>query len=126
RQRRGITAGHGKAPVARQAQLPKPTGALGRLEQLPIELAGLQATEQPRAARVPIIIFAGDHSIVAQGVSAYPQEVTIAMLANFASGGAAISVRARELGSNLEVVDAGTLAEEEMAGVGTDEPRNGP
>lgn len=120
-----ISAVHREAAIARQAQLTKPTGALGRLEQLAIELAGLQATEQPRAARVPIIVFAGDHGIVAQGVSAYPQEVTIAMMANFAAGGAAISVLARELGSSLEVVDAGTLAQEEMKGVAADKPRNG-
>ncbi|WP_314945068.1 nicotinate-nucleotide--dimethylbenzimidazole phosphoribosyltransferase [Bradyrhizobium cosmicum] len=120
-----VSAVHRKAAIARQAQLAKPAGALGRLEQLAIELAGLQATEQPRATRVPIIVFAGDHGIVAQGVSAYPQAVTIAMMANFASGGAAISVLARELGSNLEVVDAGTLADEGMAGVVTDKPRSG-
>ncbi|WP_426413051.1 nicotinate-nucleotide--dimethylbenzimidazole phosphoribosyltransferase [Bradyrhizobium ganzhouense] len=120
-----ISAAHREAAIARQAQLTKPTGALGRLEQLAIELAGLQATERPRAARVPIIIFAGDHGIVAQGVSAYPQAVTIAMMANFASGGAAISVLARELGSILEVVDAGTLAEAAMPGIVTDKPRLG-
>ena len=120
-----ISATHREAAIARQAQLTKPTGALGRLEQLAIELAGLQATERPRAARVPIIIFAGDHGIVAQGVSAYPQAVTIAMMANFASGGAAISVLARELGSTLEVVDAGTLAEAAMPGIITDKPRLG-
>jgi nicotinate-nucleotide--dimethylbenzimidazole phosphoribosyltransferase len=120
-----ISALHREAAIARQAQLTKPTGALGRLEQLAIELAGLQATEQPRAARVPIIIFAGDHGIVAQAVSAYPQAVTIAMMANFATGGAAISVLARELGSSLDVVDAGTLAQEEMPGVVTDKPRHG-
>lgn len=117
-----ISAIHRDAAIARQAQLTKPTGALGRLEQLAIELAGLQATERPRAARVPIIVFAGDHGIVAQGVSAYPQAVTIAMMANFASGGAAISVLARELGSRLEVVDAGTLAQQAMPGIVTDKP----
>ncbi|PWE79561.1 nicotinate-nucleotide--dimethylbenzimidazole phosphoribosyltransferase [Bradyrhizobium sp. SUTN9-2] len=120
-----VSAVHREAAIARQAQLTKPTGALGRLEQLAIELAGLQATEQPRAARVPIIIFAGDHGIVAQGVSAYPQAVTIAMMTNFAAGGAAISVLARELGSSLEVVDAGTLAEAQIAGIVTDKPRSG-
>ena len=73
--------------------------ALGRIEHLACELAGLQQTERPRATTVPIIIFAGDHGVVAQGVSAYPQEVTIAMMSNFAGGGAAISVLARELGS---------------------------
>src|SRR5262249_59651411 len=80
---------------------------------------------RPRAARVPIIVFAGDHGIAAQGVSAYPQEVTIAMMANFAAGGAVISVLARELGSALEVVDAGTLAEAPMPGIVTDKPRRG-
>lgn len=120
-----VSAHHREAAIARQGQLTKPTGALGRLEQLAIELAGLQATGQPRAARAPIIVFAGDHGIVAQGVSAYPQEVTIAMMANFAAGGAAISVLARELGSSLEVIDAGTLAGAEMAGVVTDKPRSG-
>jgi nicotinate-nucleotide--dimethylbenzimidazole phosphoribosyltransferase len=120
-----ISAVHREAAVARQAQLTKPTGALGRLEQLAIELAGLQASEQPRAARVPIIVFAGDHGIVAQGVSAYPQAVTIAMMANFCAGGAAISVLARELGARLEVVDAGTLAETPMAGIMTDKPCRG-
>jgi nicotinate-nucleotide--dimethylbenzimidazole phosphoribosyltransferase len=120
-----ISAAHRDAARARQAQLTKPAGSLGRLEQLAIELAGLQQTERPRAGRAPIIIFAGDHGVVAQGVSAYPQEVTIAMMSNFASGGAAISVLARELGSSLEVVDAGTLAQSPLPGIVTDKPRNG-
>ncbi|MBR0823917.1 nicotinate-nucleotide--dimethylbenzimidazole phosphoribosyltransferase [Bradyrhizobium manausense] len=119
------SAVHREAALARQAQLTKPAGALGRLEQIAVDLAGLQETEQPRAAHVPIVIFAGDHGIVVQGVSAYPQEVTIAMLANFAGGGAAISVLARELGSSLEVVDAGTLAQSPLPGIVTDKPRCG-
>jgi nicotinate-nucleotide--dimethylbenzimidazole phosphoribosyltransferase len=121
----GISAVHCDAARARQGQLTKPAGSLGRLEHLAVELAGLQQTDRPRAERVPIIIFAGDHGIAAQGVSAYPQEVTIAMMSNFASGGAAISVLARELGSNLEVVDAGTLALSPVQGVVSDKPRNG-
>jgi nicotinate-nucleotide--dimethylbenzimidazole phosphoribosyltransferase len=120
-----VSAAHRDAARLRQDQLTKPTGALGRLEGLAIELAGLQHTDRPRADRVPIIVFAGDHGIAAQGVSAYPQEVTIAMMANFAGGGAAISVLARELGSPLEVVDAGTLADTPMSGVVTDKPRRG-
>jgi nicotinate-nucleotide--dimethylbenzimidazole phosphoribosyltransferase len=116
---------HREAARARQDQLTKPTGALGRLETLAIELAGLQHTDRPRALNAPITVFAGDHGIVAQGVSAYPQAVTIAMMANFCAGGAAISVLARELGSRLEVVDAGTLAETPMHGVVTDKPRRG-
>src|SRR6201991_3453328 len=125
RQCPAVSAMHREAARARQDQLTKPTGALGRLEGLAIELAGLQHTERPRALRVPIIVFAGDHGIAAQGVSAYPQEVTIAMMANFAAGGAAISVLARELGSSLEVIDAGTLAEAAIPGIVTDKPRGG-
>jgi len=121
----GISSVHRDAALARQAQLTKPAGSLGRLEQLAVELAGLQQTERPRAARVPIIVFAADHGVVAQGVSAYPQEVTIAMMSNFASGGAAISVLARELGSSLEVVDAGTSAQSPLPGVVSDKTRNG-
>lgn len=120
-----ISGLHQDAARARQAELTKPRGALGRLETLAIELAGLQQTDRPRAARVPIIVFAGDHGVAAQGVSAYPQDVTIAMMANFAQGGAAISVLARELGSRLEVVDAGSLAEVPMQGIVTDKPRRG-
>jgi len=116
---------HRDAARVRQDQLTKPTGALGRLESLAIDLAGLQQRDRPRAAGVPITVFAGDHGIVAQGVSAYPQGVTIAMMANFCAGGAAISVLARELGSPLEIVDAGTLAEAPMRGVVSDKPRRG-
>jgi len=119
------SARHREAARARQDQLTKPAGALGRLETLAIELAGLQPTERPGATNVPITVFAGDHGVVAQGVSAYPQAVTIAMMANFRAGGAAISVLARELGSRLEIVDAGTLAEAPMPGVITDKPRRG-
>lgn len=120
-----ISAMHREAAAVRQAQLTKPTGALGRLETLAIELAGMQHSERPRAERVPIVVFAGDHGIAAQGVSAYPQAVTIAMMANFAGGGAAISVLARELGCSLEIVDAGTLAEAPLPGVVVDKPRRG-
>jgi nicotinate-nucleotide--dimethylbenzimidazole phosphoribosyltransferase len=121
----GISLQHREAARVRQGVLTKPAGSLGRLETLAIELAGLQHTDRPRAARAPIIIFAGDHGIAAQGVSAYPQAVTIAMMSNFAAGGAAISVLARELGSDLEVVDAGSLAEAPIAGVVTDKSRRG-
>jgi len=120
-----ISLGFRDAALARQSELTKPAGALGRLEALAVELAALQHTDRPAADRVPMTVFAGDHGIAAHGVSAYPQEVTIAMMANFAAGGAAISVLARELGSQLEVVDAGTLAESPLPGVVTDKPRRG-
>jgi nicotinate-nucleotide--dimethylbenzimidazole phosphoribosyltransferase len=121
----GPSTPHRDAALKRQAELTKPAGALGRLETLAVQLAGLQHRDRPTAERVPIIVFAGDHGIAAQGVSAYPQQVTIAMMANFASGGAAISVLARELGSPLEVVDAGTLAESPLPGIITDKPCRG-
>lgn len=113
---------HGERAWLRQQQLTKPRGALGRLETLAAELAALQGRDRPQAARVPVIVFAGDHGVAAQGVSAYPAEVTVQMLHNFAGGGAAISVLARELGLPLHVVDAGTLADRPVPGVHTDKP----
>ncbi|CCE05307.1 Nicotinate-nucleotide--dimethylbenzimidazole phosphoribosyltransferase (anaerobic pathway of cobalamin biosynthesis, cobT) [Bradyrhizobium sp. STM 3843] len=116
---------HREAALARQSQLTKPLGSLGRLEEVAVQLAALQATDRPGADRVPIILFAGDHGITARGVSAYPSEVTVQMLHNFAAGGAAISVLARTLGCPLELVDAGTLCEEPITGVIVDKPRAG-
>ncbi len=119
------SAPHEEAARARQAVLTKPAGSLGTLETLAITLAGLQATERPRAAHAPIILFAGDHGVTAQGISAYPASVTVEMLKNFASGGAAVAVLARELGVPLTVVDAGTLATQPIAGTVVDKPRHG-
>jgi nicotinate-nucleotide--dimethylbenzimidazole phosphoribosyltransferase len=110
---------------ARQDTLTKPPGSLGVLERLAIQLASLQETARPRAAVAPIVLFAGDHGITAQGVSAYPSAVTVEMLRNFARGGAAIAVLARELGADLHVVDVGTLADAPVDGVVTDKPRCG-
>ena len=93
-----------KAAGERQQQLTKPAGSLGQLEALAVQLAGLQGRIKPRVDQVWIGIFAGDHGIVAEGVSAYPQAVTGQMLHNFVSGGAAISVLARQLGAQLDVV----------------------
>jgi nicotinate-nucleotide--dimethylbenzimidazole phosphoribosyltransferase len=119
------SARHEAAARARQAALTKPAGSLGVLETLAIALASLQATERPRAANAPIILFAGDHGVTAQNVSAYPATVTVEMLRNFASGGAAVAVLARELGVPLTVVDAGTLAVEPVPGTVVDKPRCG-
>lgn len=98
------------AAEARQGQLTKPPGSLGRLEKLAERLAAMQGSERPSLERIHISVFAGDHGVAAEGVSAFPQEVTVAMIANFANGGAAISVLARELGAQLEVVDVGAVA----------------
>ncbi|GID07662.1 nicotinate-nucleotide--dimethylbenzimidazole phosphoribosyltransferase [Pseudomonas sp. 008] len=94
---------------ARQQQLTKPAGSLGQLEAVAMQLAGLQGQVKPTLDQLWIAIFAGDHGVVAEGVSAFPQEVTGQMLHNFVSGGAAISVLARQLGASLEVVDLGTV-----------------
>jgi len=99
-----------RAARARQAQLTKPPGALGELESLAIFLAGAQARELPRVDKVWISIFAGDHGVVETGVSAFPQSVTAEMIKNFSRGGAAISVLARALGAQLDVIDMGTVA----------------
>ncbi|MCG8275584.1 nicotinate-nucleotide--dimethylbenzimidazole phosphoribosyltransferase [Stenotrophomonas sp. NLF4-10] len=119
------SSAHRQQAISRQRQLTKPEGALGRLETLAIELAALQGRERPRAARVPVLVFAGDHGIAARGVSAYPAEVTVQMLRNFAAGGAAIAVLARELGLPLHVWDVGSLADAPVPGVVCDKPRRG-
>lgn len=96
---------------SRQSQLTKPPGALGRLEAIAVQLAALQGTGQPCVDRVHITIFAGDHGVAAEGVSAFPQAVTAEMVKNFARGGAAICVAARNLGATLEVINLGTAFE---------------
>jgi nicotinate-nucleotide--dimethylbenzimidazole phosphoribosyltransferase len=106
------------AACARQAQLTKPPGSLGALEALAIRLAGLQRNERPAVENVWIAVFAADHGVAAEGVSAFPQVVTGEMVRNFATGGAAISVLARSLGATLEVVNLGTVNDPgEIAGV---------
>lgn len=96
---------------ARQAVLTKPPGALGRLETLAIRLAGMQGRVKPLLDRIDITVFAADHGVVAEGVSAFPQVVTCEMIKNFANGGAAINVLARSLDARLTVVNLGTVVE---------------
>ena len=89
----------------------KPLGALGRLEALALQIALVQGTPQPRLLQPQLVVFAADHGIAAQGVSAYPQAVTVQMVANMLAGGAAVSVLARQHGLALTVVDCGVAAE---------------
>ncbi|MFJ3481877.1 nicotinate-nucleotide--dimethylbenzimidazole phosphoribosyltransferase [Pseudomonas sp. NPDC090202] len=103
--------------LARQQQLTKPAGSLGQLEAVAVQLAGLQGREKPAVDKVWIAIFAGDHGVVEEGVSAYPQAVTGQMLHNFIMGGAAISVLARQLAAQLDVVDLGTVSPLNLPGV---------
>lgn len=99
-----------QAAVQRDAQLTKPGGALGRVDALVPQLAAMRGQARPRVDPVWISVFAGDHGVAAEGVSAFPQSVTGQMLANFVNGGAAISVLARQLGARLEVIDLGTAS----------------
>ncbi|MDD4881580.1 MAG: nicotinate-nucleotide--dimethylbenzimidazole phosphoribosyltransferase [Gallionellaceae bacterium] len=113
------------AARVRQDNLTKPPGSLGRLEELAIGLAAMQGRDRPGVDQVWIAVFAGDHGVVAEGVSAFPQAVTQQMLANFVAGGAAIAVLARALGATLEVVDVGSLAAGPMPGVVWDKAGHG-
>ncbi|WP_315923704.1 nicotinate-nucleotide--dimethylbenzimidazole phosphoribosyltransferase [Mesorhizobium sp. SP-1A] len=92
------------AVARRQDTLTKPQGSLGRLETIAAWLARWQGREMPKLDRVKVFVFAGNHGVTAQGVSAYPSEVTAQMVANFAGGGAAINQLARVAGAELEVI----------------------
>jgi len=99
------------AARARQDTLTKPLGSLGRLEELSILLAGIFGQPVPRIRRKAVILAAGDHGVVAEGVSAYPKEVTPQMVYNFLRGGAAINVLARHAGAQIVILDAGVAAD---------------
>lgn len=88
---------------ARNGQLTKPPGALGRLEDLAIWVAGWQGTDRPAITAPQVLIFAGNHGVTAQGVSAFPAEVTVQMVANFQAGGAAINQLAKLHGAAMQV-----------------------
>ena len=93
-------------------RLTKPQGSLGRLERLVEQLAGITGAATPRVDHAAVVVFAGDHGVTAQGVSAYPSDVTAQMVANFVNGGAAINVLARAAGAELVVVDVGVAGTE--------------
>ncbi|MDF2637870.1 MAG: cobU [Novosphingobium lindaniclasticum] len=92
------------AARARQAELTKPAGSLGRLEDIAVFMAGWQRRERPRADRICAAIFAGNHGVATRGVSAYPPEVTAQMVANFHAGGAAINALTAACGAELAIV----------------------
>jgi nicotinate-nucleotide--dimethylbenzimidazole phosphoribosyltransferase len=95
---------------ARQLQLTKPPGSLGRLEGIANRCAAIFESLSFRLSRPRIVLFAGDHGVCAEGVSPYPQEVTAQMVLNFLDGGAAINCLAQACGIDLEVVDVGVAA----------------
>jgi len=100
-----------RAAQARQDTLTKPRGSLGRLEELSIQLAGMQANPFPSVERKAVIVMAADHGVAREGVSAYPSNVTAQMVLNFLRGGAAINVLARQAGGRVTVVDVGVAVE---------------
>jgi nicotinate-nucleotide--dimethylbenzimidazole phosphoribosyltransferase len=91
------------AAVARNGQLTKPPGALGRLEDLAIWYGGWRGTDRPEIKSPQVIVFAGNHGVTAQGVSAFPSEVTAQMVINFEHGGAAINQLAKLAGARMDV-----------------------
>lgn len=93
--------------LVRQQQLTKPAGSLGRLEAVAVQIAGITGNPLPRAHRKAVIVMAGDHGVTAEGVSAYPTDVTPQMVVNFLRGGAAINAMAAQVGADVIVVDVG-------------------
>lgn len=107
----GLDAPASEAAQQRQHNLTKPAGALGRLEELSIQLAGITGVLRPPLRPCRVIVCAGDHGVAEEGVSAYPADVTAQMVHNFLAGGAAINVLARQFGADVTVVDVGVRSE---------------
>ncbi|QGU33633.1 nicotinate-nucleotide--dimethylbenzimidazole phosphoribosyltransferase [Thermochromatium tepidum] len=99
------------AAQARQDRLTKPRGSLGRLEEMAIQLAGMQGTDRPTPDPVRILQFISDHGVAVEGVSLFPREVTLQMLYNIARGGAAVSVMAKAIGAVMEIFDLGVATD---------------
>jgi len=96
---------------ARQDMLTKPPGSLGRLEEVAIQIAGIQRQALPRVRDKAIITMAGDHGVVTEKIGNWPQEVTAQMVANFLRGGAAINVLARQVGARMVAVNMGVAGD---------------
>ena len=106
-----------KKAQARQAILTKPSGSLGRLEELAMRLSAIQQTNTPSVDHAQALIFAADHPVSRHGTSAFPMEVTAAMIANFLNGGAASSVLAKLNDIPLSVIDVGVDTPYEVTGI---------
>ena len=113
-----LNIGFQKQAAQHQSVLTKPAGSLGQLEDIAIQFAAMQSTNTPKLDNVYIAVFAADHGVMDENVSAFPQAVTAEMVRNFSRGGAAISVLAKQLNATLAVVDMGTVNElEALPGV---------
>src|SRR5262245_50033989 len=131
-----VPAFDGEAAAAAERELDtktKPRRSLGRLERLAIQVAGIRGVAMPDPLRHSVVVVAADHGVADEGVSAYPAEVTRQMVLNFAAGGAAVCVLAREARARLVVIDAGVIepvAHESVRdlrlGPGTDNAARGP
>ena len=97
--------------LERQGQLTKPPGSLGLLETMAVRLCAMQGVDKPNVDHAQVVVFAGDHGIAAEGVSAFPQVVTGEMVKNFSRGGAAICALARQNNAQFEVVNVGTVVD---------------
>lgn len=100
-----------EAAQAKLDDLIKPQGSLGRLEDLAKQMVSITGSLSPVIDKKAVLVMAGDHGVVKDGVSAYPQEVTMQMVLNFLGGGAAINVLAKHIGAEVQVVDMGVAAE---------------
>lgn len=105
--------------------LTKPPGSLGRLEELVIELGKMTGDAFPEVTKPGVIVFAADHGITAEGISAFPKEVTVQMVHNFLNGGAAINVFSRAIGAEFAIVDIGIDAEMNESGLISKKVRRG-
>ena len=105
--------------------LTKPPGSLGALEELAIQLSAITRELKPSVTPPAVVVFAADHGVAAEDVSAFPQAVTAQMVANFANGGAAINVFARQISAQVEIVDVGVASPLTLPGVTTATVRHG-
>lgn len=108
---RPIDTGAAEAARSRQDRLTKPRGSLGRLEEMAVELCGMQGTAAPSPDPVHILQFVSDHGVAEEGISLFPQEVSFQMLHNIARGGAAVTVMAEAVGARMAIFDLGVLNE---------------
>lgn len=106
-----------KTAWERLDQLTKPPRSLGRLEEIAARVARIQQTDHPSVERKAILLMAGDHGVVAEGVSPFPQDVTWQMVANFVSGGAAINQLAASVGAEVRIYDVGIVRDVDLPGV---------
>jgi len=106
-----------KKARARMDILTKPQGSLGRMEDLAVQLAGINGDFFPVGSRKRVLVMAADHGVTEEGISAYPSEVTAQMVANFTGGGAAINVLGRQGEVEVEVVDVGVKVDNNLPGV---------